>query len=148
MPVSTVVANTYCTNHVLHRFAGAVATPITEDMHPELVLIPLELLQSPLPVQLEAFLRDDPFLDWVYICVSATYAAFLFPTPFPSDVTYTHPSLSIRVSGNLGFFVCRGRLLLRGRTCCSGRDLTRGVSLIQRMYVGLLTAGAFSSAVG
>ena len=87
MAMFTVETSTCCTNHVLHHFAGSVATPITEDVHPEIVLIPLILIQSPLPVQIISFPCDNPCLPRVCICVASTYAVFVLPTPLFSDVT-------------------------------------------------------------
>lgn len=123
MLASTDLAYRHRTNHVLHHFEGSVATPIVEDMHPEIVLIPFKLLKTPFLVQFESLHCDDPILFWVCIRVSAAHAALVHPTPFAPDVTQTYPSLSIRVSRNLGLFVCRVRLFVSDRNFCGGGDL-------------------------
>ena len=122
MQVSTAVADAFWTYHVLHDFARSVATPIAEDMHPEIVLISLQLFPIPLLIQLKSFLGDGPVLG-VRVGVSTAHPALVQLTFFASRLTYTQPCLPIRISGNLGFYVCGGYLELRGRRICGARCL-------------------------
>ena len=109
MHVSTAVADSFLTYHILHDFARSVATPITEDTHPEVVLISLALFPFPFLMQIESILRDGPLL-WVRICIPTAHAALVQPTPSASHLTYTQPCLSIRISWNPSFYVGRGFL--------------------------------------
>ena len=146
MHVSTAMAGTFWTYHILHDFARSVATPIAEDVHSEIVLISLALFLFPLLMQFKSFFGDSPFLG-IRICVSTAHAALVPPTPAASHFTHTQPCLPIRISRNLGFFVCSENLWLGGSRICGGGCLAQGVSLVQCFRGRVLAPRLFSSAI-
>ena len=118
--LSNIVANIQYTNHILHNLTGSIATPVAKDVHPKIILIPLELLQSPSSVQVESILGDDPHLSRFCDYISIAYTILVYSTPFASNTTNAHPSLPIRVPRNLGILDCRGCLFLGGKSLCTG----------------------------